>query len=228
LGWSYKNRNANNEENEGAIYWYTKAALAGHPYAQYNLGLCYKNGTGVIRDFVEAVRWIRKAAEQNDPDAQHSLGLRYKSGEGVHQDNTEALRWFTKAAAQGYGYSQYNLGGMYKKGRGTAVDYYKSFLYYEQAANQGDDDAKKKLKKFNQDPLLSEVMSTQWPTTHHKLHINCQSAIMEIFYFNRHRPTDPIPIELIRIISRFIIKYWPTDKEPHQPYYQDNIFVALR
>jgi len=232
LGWSYKNRNGGQSGDMGAIYWYTKAAAAGHPYAQYNLGLCFKNGTGVKQDYAEAVRWIKKAAEQNDPDAQHSLGLRYKCGEGVTQDYLEAFRWFKKAAGQGYGYSQYHLGSLYKRGRGAPIDYEQSFKYYKLAADQGDTDAIKKLRKFNIDPLYTEVISTLWPKTHPKLHKNCQNAILELYCYNKkERDSNPVHRELLQIIAMFIIKYWPTKKDgnpdspgdTHTPYYLEPV-----
>jgi len=146
LGWTFKiqNRYIYEEETKGAIYWYTLAANSGHPYAQYNLGLCFKNGTGVKQNFATAVQWIRKAAEQNDPDAQHSLGLRYKTGEGVSKDNIEAVRWFKKAADQGYCFSQSHLAKMLKKGLGIKTDYFQSMHYYKLAAEQGDNDSQKK------------------------------------------------------------------------------------
>eukprot|EP01124_Arcella_intermedia_P001240 TRINITY_DN1067_c0_g1_i1.p1 TRINITY_DN1067_c0_g1~~TRINITY_DN1067_c0_g1_i1.p1 ORF type:complete len:413 (+),score=66.67 TRINITY_DN1067_c0_g1_i1:121-1359(+) len=217
LGWTFRNRNWVQDEQSGAIYWYTKAALAGHPYAQYNLGLCYKNGNGVTADMYQAVKWIRSAAEQNDPDAQHSLGLRYKSGEGVKKDEHEAVRWFTKAASQGYGFSQYHLGSMYKKGLGTLVDYYKSFEYFRDAASQGDQEALKKLKKFNEEPILSELLTSRWPLTQHKLNPNCQLAINEIILFRKFYLNHLVPIEVWNFILLYVIRLWP---EPHGPFHE--------
>jgi TPR repeat protein len=218
LGWTFKNRYVYEEETQGAIYWYTQAANAGHPYAQYNLGLCYKNGTGVKQNFATAVTWIRKAAEQNDPDAQHSLGLRYKTGEGVIQNNSEAVKWFKKAADQGYCFSQSHLAKMYKKGLGTVTDYFKSMYYYRLAADQGDTDSQKQLRKYNEEPLLTAVLTAEWPKTQNNLHPNCQIAIFQLFLSFYKNKSFHLPKELIMAISTMVIHLWPKT-DPHLPLY---------
>jgi len=106
---------------------------------------------------------------------------------------------------------------MYRKGWGTKVDYYKSFVHYKLAIDLGVENAKRKLQKFNQDPLHTEILSSQWPQTHHKLHTNCQEIIMLLFAFGER--TIPIPRELITLISRLVIRYWHSNSFPHQPYY---------
>ena len=45
-----------------AAEWVTKAAEAGYPPAQYNLGLRYKDGDGVTASTAEAEKWLNKAA----------------------------------------------------------------------------------------------------------------------------------------------------------------------
>jgi len=221
LGWTFKNRYVYEEETQGAIYWYTLAANAGHPYAQYNLGLCFKNGTGVKQNFVTAVQWIRKAAEQNDPDAQHSLGLRYKTGEGVAQDHVEAVKWFKKAADQGYCFSQSHLAKMIKKGLGITADYFQSMYYYKLAADQGDNDSLKKLKRYNEEPLHTLVLTIEWPRTQKYLHPKCQSAIRELFCsFQNNKQSGQLPKELIIRIVLLLIRIWPKS-EPHFAIYTE-------
>ena len=57
-----------------AVAWYHKAALRGHPIAQFNLGCMHTSGHGVRRpDPVEAVRWYRKAAEQGHTTGRSAL-----------------------------------------------------------------------------------------------------------------------------------------------------------
>jgi len=228
LGWTFKiqNRYIYEEETKGAIYWYTLAANSGHPYAQYNLGLCFKNGTGVKQNFATAVQWIRKAADQNDPDAQHSLGLRYKTGEGVTKDNIEAVRWFKKAADQGYCFSQSHLAKMLKKGLGTKTDFFQSMHYYKLAAEQGDNDSQKKLKRFNEEPLLTNVLTMEWPKTQKYLHPLCQDAIMELFCsFHNSKQSGLLPKELIERIALLLIQIWPKT-QPHLPIYTDSKITA--
>jgi len=228
LGWTFKiqNRYIYEEETKGAIYWYTLAANSGHPYAQYNLGLCFKNGTGVKQNFATAVQWIRKAAEQNDPDAQHSLGLRYKTGEGVTKDNIEAVKWFKMAADQGYCFSQSHLAKMLKKGLGIKTDYFQSMHYYKLAAEQGDTDSKKKLIRFNEEPLLTNVLTMEWPNTQKYLHPLCKDAIMEFFCsFHNSKQSGLLPKELIERIALLLIQIWPKT-QPHLPIYTDSKITA--
>ena len=45
-----------------AAEWVTKAAEAGYPPAQYNLGLRYKDGDGVTASTADAEKWLNKAA----------------------------------------------------------------------------------------------------------------------------------------------------------------------
>ena len=56
-----------------AAYWYGKAALQGHAWAQCNLASCYEYGFGVEKDMVQAAYWYGKAADQNFARAQFNL-----------------------------------------------------------------------------------------------------------------------------------------------------------
>ena len=56
-----------------AIWWYQRAATAGHTGAQYNLGLMYLKGKGLPRDAVEGLGWITKAADNGDEKARALL-----------------------------------------------------------------------------------------------------------------------------------------------------------
>jgi len=173
------------------------------------------------KNFSTAVQWIRKAAEQNDPDAQHSLGLRYKTGEGVPQNYLEAVKWFKKAADQGYCFSQSHLAKMLKKGLGLKTDYFLSMHYYKLAANQGDNDSQKKLKRFNEEPLLTAVLTAEWPHTQNYLHPICQQAIIELYYsFHNSKQSGPLPRELIEKIALVLIRIWPKT-QPHLPIYTE-------
>jgi hypothetical protein len=84
-----------------AVTWFRKAALQGHPKAQYFLGEAYANGSGVPKDKTEAARWYRKAAEKGDVPAQCALGSCYERGRGLEKDVSKAAEWYRKAAQQG-------------------------------------------------------------------------------------------------------------------------------
>lgn len=77
-------------------------ALAGDPWAQYELGRLYAEGPGRPEDFAEAARWFRRAAEQGHARAQNDLAVLYGKGLGVPQDYLRAYLWFDRAA-QGFG-----------------------------------------------------------------------------------------------------------------------------
>ena len=62
------------EGSAEAAKWFQKSAQAGHPKAQYRLGLLYEQGTGVEKDAAKAFEWFTKAAAQGDPDAAKKLG----------------------------------------------------------------------------------------------------------------------------------------------------------
>ena len=47
-----------------ALNWFKKAALQGHPLAQYNVGYMYEKGEGTPQDYVEAAKHYRQAAER--------------------------------------------------------------------------------------------------------------------------------------------------------------------
>src|SRR6185437_6268873 len=69
-------------QKDQAARQFLKAAEAGHPRAQLQIGYQYNYGEGVPASATEAVRWYAKAAAQNDATAQANLGDMYKRGTG--------------------------------------------------------------------------------------------------------------------------------------------------
>lgn len=65
--------NGKEENNNEAIKWFEKAALAGHPQAQYRLGECYDKGFGVEMDNNAAAFWYAKAALNGCKDGKSGL-----------------------------------------------------------------------------------------------------------------------------------------------------------
>ncbi|HWA08622.1 MAG TPA: tetratricopeptide repeat protein [Opitutaceae bacterium] len=113
-----------------------RAALAGDPRAQFNLGLCYENGRDVEKDLTEAIRWFRAAAEQGYDEAQYALGCCYNGEEGFPRDAAEAIKWWTRAAEQGFADAQYCLGLSYYMGQGVAKDVAEATRWWRHAAEQ--------------------------------------------------------------------------------------------
>tara|TARA_R110002072_G_scaffold191191_3_gene348054 strand:- start:11 stop:229 length:219 start_codon:yes stop_codon:yes gene_type:complete len=56
-------------EYEEAAEWYTKAALQGHPRAQFALVNLYEKGLGVELSPTKARLWAQRSAESGHPEA---------------------------------------------------------------------------------------------------------------------------------------------------------------
>ncbi|KAJ3284565.1 hypothetical protein HK104_009873 [Borealophlyctis nickersoniae] len=122
-------------DHSAALEWYHKAAIAGHPASQAEIGYKFCEGKGVEKDCAKAVEWLLRAADQGDPKGQYYLGHHYRfhcPKSWVQQEM--AMHWFEKAAEQGYARAQATVGYTYMEGRfGVARD------EKEGAAKQGDD-----------------------------------------------------------------------------------------
>ena len=58
------------QDYKKAVYWITKAAEQGHPYAQRDLSLFYYKGLGVVRNYVQSYKWalIARNNFNNNPE----------------------------------------------------------------------------------------------------------------------------------------------------------------
>lgn len=105
-----------------SAYWLEKAADAGDPEAQIELGYFYETGIGVVKSMERAAHWYQLAAHGGLIDAKASLGLLYFWGTGVPQDREMAAKLFREAAEKGNGLAAYQLGIMYADGAGVPPD----------------------------------------------------------------------------------------------------------
>jgi TPR repeat protein len=83
-----------------AFYWFGKAAVQGHGFAQLFMGNYYLHGKGTAKDEVKAFDWFQKAAE-TEPDGMAELGLCYLDGKGVQPDAKKGKELLIQAAARG-------------------------------------------------------------------------------------------------------------------------------
>jgi TPR repeat protein len=114
-----------------------RAAGAGQPKAQFELGSCYAKGTGVSQNDELALEWIRKAAEQYYAPALFTLGKIFEEGSfGQEKDADEAVLWVRRAAGAGLPDAQFTLGTYYQQGAGVEVDLKKAVDWYLWAAGQ--------------------------------------------------------------------------------------------
>ncbi|KAI9005669.1 hypothetical protein DFJ74DRAFT_691674 [Hyaloraphidium curvatum] len=85
-----------------AADFYTRAAVQGHPFAQYNAGRCHVEGLGVPADPARALGFFERAAHQRHVLARMSLGVMWEDGIGVARpDKRRALEWFRRASYRG-------------------------------------------------------------------------------------------------------------------------------
>jgi TPR repeat protein len=80
-----------------------KAAQAGHPSWQVNLGDRCLSGKGVPRNDKQGLAWYRKAAKEGHAQGRFSVGWCYENGRGVARDLDEAITYYRLAAAQRHG-----------------------------------------------------------------------------------------------------------------------------
>lgn len=104
------------------VAWYQRAADAGSPTAEFNVGVMYDRGFVVERDAERAVAWYRKAVAAGVAPAKHNLALMLREGRGAPQDGPKALELLHEAAHQGMTASMYALGDMYERGGAVLKD----------------------------------------------------------------------------------------------------------
>jgi cell division protein FtsN len=123
----------NRGDYAGAVAEWRKAAVAGDPDAQFNLGQAYKLGRGVPVDMGMAESWYRKAAQQGHVQASDNYGL------ALFQDGkpTEALPWLEKSAARGEARAQLVLGTMLFNGDSVERDWVRAYALLVRSSAAG-------------------------------------------------------------------------------------------
>lgn len=79
---------------------FEKAAQAGHPDAQNNIGMMLREGLGTTKNEQAALEWLRKAASQGHPRAQSNLGHTLGTNSPDRARRIEALQWLLLAMDQ--------------------------------------------------------------------------------------------------------------------------------
>jgi TPR repeat protein len=119
-----------------AVYWYEKAAGAGHPAAIYNLSAIYGGPSSPHYDPEKGLKWITTAAEAGIAASQNALGEMYDEGKGIAKDHRKAVQWFERAALQSYPSAHFNLGVSHDR-HAPEPDYRRAFEHYRKAADLG-------------------------------------------------------------------------------------------
>jgi TonB family protein len=92
-----------NQTYDRAVPWFLKAAQAGVPYAQFQIGTGLLNGRGCQCDAGKGEIWLEKAAQADNADAQVSLAQYLLRGKPSAESLQGAMVWLERAAKQGNG-----------------------------------------------------------------------------------------------------------------------------
>lgn len=117
----YKKKKPEPDYKNAAI-WFAKAAEAGDPYAQVELGVFYWNGWGVSKDDKKALTLFQKAMAQDFDRGYGAVGAAYLWGRGIDQNYDEAAKWLRIAAEKGNVLASIRLASLYKRGLGVPED----------------------------------------------------------------------------------------------------------
>ncbi|MGO9938728.1 MAG: tetratricopeptide repeat protein [Terracidiphilus sp.] len=110
------------QNEKQAAYWYEKAAEAGDPEAQKEIGYFYQIGLGVPVDPARAVHWYQLSAAGGLLSGKVNLGVAYVWGIGVPRNTSLGAQLFREAAEKGSGLGACYLGDMYYLGIGVKQD----------------------------------------------------------------------------------------------------------
>jgi uncharacterized protein len=117
-----------------SAYWFKKAAEAGDPQAEMQIGYFYDAGIGVAKDPKLAAHWYQLAAAGGFATAKVDLGVLYLWGTGVEKNPQLAMQLFREAAEKGSGLANCYLGDVYFLGVGVPQDKAQGEQWYAKAA----------------------------------------------------------------------------------------------
>jgi len=95
-----------------ALPWFLKAAQAGSPYAQFQVGTGLLQGRGCQCDTAKGDIWLEKAAQADQPDAQVTLAEHLLRDHPTPESMSAALVWLERAAKQGNGSAKLYLAAL--------------------------------------------------------------------------------------------------------------------
>lgn len=119
-------------------YWMEKAADAGHPMAQQNMGLLIINDI-IPGDKTKGIEWIRKSSDAGLPQSQYTLGVLTLMGQaGIKANPKAGLELLQKAANAGFPQAQNDLGMIFLQGAyGIKPNLAQGFSWMKKAATVG-------------------------------------------------------------------------------------------
>jgi len=117
---------------------FIRAAEAGLPKAQLQVGWHYENGAGVIRDDAQAAYWYELSAVGGDERGMKNVGQLCESGMGVQENWLKAARFYRLSAERGCVDGEAALARAYRFGMGVPQDRAQAIKWFQRAAQHGD------------------------------------------------------------------------------------------
>jgi TPR repeat protein len=125
-------------DSEVALRWLIKAAEAGEPRGQSQLGFFYDEGVIVKKDIKKAIYWYNEAIKNNSNRARYNLASVYLDGQSsTPQKIKEAISLYLVAAKQGHDDSKVALGGIYYSDKYGQKNEEQAFYWMNAAASNG-------------------------------------------------------------------------------------------
>jgi uncharacterized protein len=121
----------------GAARLFERAAAAGNPMAELQLGYQNEFGEGMPQNLNEAARWYAAAAEHGNAIAQRNLGSLYENGKGVPEDWVQAAKWYRVSAEQSDPKGEFALGRRHEFGMGVPQNRSEAVAWFQKAGAGG-------------------------------------------------------------------------------------------
>lgn len=129
-------RTYNNGDFATAYRLLRRAAEAGDPQAQVNLGYLYARGHGVTTDQMAALRLYELSAKAGSSEGMNAVGYKFLHATGVPKDLERAEFWFCQAIVRGNPRAMNNLAIMLVAGE-RPFDEPEARKLWQQAAELG-------------------------------------------------------------------------------------------
>ncbi|VAW19236.1 TPR repeat, SEL1 subfamily [hydrothermal vent metagenome] len=114
-----------------------KAAAAGDPRAQFEVGAIYAEGKATAQDLGAAARWYQRAASQGFAPAAYRLGNMYENGVGIDKNLEQAALWYKLGAEAGNRMAMHNLASLLASGSLGKQRFAEAAQWFEKAARLG-------------------------------------------------------------------------------------------
>jgi TPR repeat protein len=125
-------------DSEVALNWLIKAAEAGEPRGQSQLGYFYDEGIIVKQDIKKAIYWYKEAIKNSSDKARYNLASLYLDGQSnAPQKIKEAISLYLVSAKNGHDHSKVALGNIYMDDTYGLKDETKAFYWLNAAASNG-------------------------------------------------------------------------------------------